>query len=153
MLCQMSKNFGKCFDLFTWASKFLTQMPQLFIIKICFAIKVNSICGAGRDTWNLRHKFHSQGSALRILGLRVAISMFQRPISRAVSERPSSRVPCFWVPGSRVSGSWDLRSQGPRSRVSGPDIWLSQKIDSRYYFTLLRYCLRYYFKTNNLPGD
>ena len=74
-------------------------MPQLFIIKICFAIKVNSICGAGRDTWNLRHKFHSQGPALRILGLRIAISKSQRPISRVL---------CLSVP---VPGSWDLRSQ------------------------------------------
>ena len=113
-------------------------MPQLFIIKICFAIKVNSICGAGRDTWNLRHKFHSQGSALRILGLRVAISMFQRPISRAVSERPSSRVPCFWVPGSRVSGSWDLRSQGPGSQVLIFDYSkkLIHVITLRYYVTV-----------------
>ena len=93
-------------------------MPQLFIIKICFAIKVNSICGAGRDTWNLRHKFDSEGPALRILGLRVAISKSQGPISRVLCVR----VPVLGsrVPELRVSGSWDLRSQGPRSPVSGP---------------------------------
>ena len=102
--------FGKCFGLFTGASNFLTEMSQLFIIKICFTIKVNSICGAGRDTWNLRHKFNSQGPALRILGLRVAISKSQGPISRVLGVR----VPRLRVPGS----------QGTSSRVSGPEFRL-----------------------------
>ena len=108
-LCVMSnvKCFDKCFGPSTRASKFLTQMPQPII---CFTIKVNSICGAGRDTWNLRHKFNSQGPALRILGLRVAISKAQGPISS---------VPCLRVSGSRVLGSLlsGLRVPGPGSQV------------------------------------
>ena len=94
----------------TRAPKFLTQMPQLFIIKICFTIKVNSICGAGRDTWSLRLKLNSQGPAVRILGLRVAISKSQGPISRVLGVR----VPRLRVPGS----------QGTSSRVSGPEFRL-----------------------------
>ena len=70
-------------------------MPQLFIIKSGFTIKVNSICGAGRDTWNLRHKFNSQGPALRTLGLRAAVSKSQEPISRV----SGVRVPCLRVQG------------------------------------------------------
>ena len=59
----------------------------------------------GRDTRILCHKFNSQGTALRILGLRV----------------PSPRDP---VPGSWVSvfhGPWfqGPRCQGPVFRVSG----------------------------------
>ena len=54
------------------APKFLNQIPLLFIIKICFTIKVNTICGAGRDTRNLCRKFGSQGLALKILSPRVA---------------------------------------------------------------------------------
>ena len=73
----MSKYFGKCFGPSTRAPKFWTQMPSLFIIKICFTNKVNSICSAGWDTRNLCHKFNFQGSALRILGLRVASPKFQ----------------------------------------------------------------------------
>ena len=76
-------------------------------------IKVNSVCGAVRDTWNLRHKFNSQGPALRILDLRVGHNF------------TDVRVPESWVSGSRVSGSqvsgsWGLRSQDPRSRASSP---------------------------------
>ena len=113
------KCFDKCFGPSTRASKFLTQMPQPII---CFTIKVNSICGAGRDTWNLRHKFNSQGPALRILGLRVAISKAQGPISRVLCVR----VPGSWVSESRVSGSLVLGSlvSGLRSWVSGPDFTL-----------------------------
>ena len=103
----MSKYFGKCFGLFTRASKFLNQMPKLFIIKICFSIKVYSICGVGWDTWNLRHKFNSQGSALRVLGLRVEIFKSQGPISR---------VMCVRIP---VPGSWASASFVPESGVSG----------------------------------
>ena len=95
-------------------------MPKLFIIKICFTIEINSSCGAGQDTWNLRHKFNSQGPALRILGLRVAISNSQGTISRVLGVR----VPCprFPVRGSWVSGSQSTRVPGsrlPESRVSG----------------------------------
>ena len=78
-----------------------------FVIKICFTIKINSICGAGQDTCNLRHKFNSQGPALRIMGLRVAISNSQSPSSRALGVR----VPC-----SRVPESWDTAPQSPRSQ-------------------------------------
>ena len=110
----MSKYFGKSFGPSTRAPKFLTQTPQLFIIKICFAIKINSICGAGRDTWNLHHKYNSQGPALRILGLRVIVSKNQGHISRILGVRvPCSRVQ---VPGSRVSGSCFSVSQSPRVR-------------------------------------
>ena len=67
-------------------------------------------------------KFNSQGPALRILGLRVAIFKSQGLIFRL----PCPRVP---VPGSRVPGSQSLGSQGPgsqgpRSRVSDPDFRL-----------------------------
>ena len=97
--------------------KFSTQMP--FIIKICFTIKVNSICSAGRDTRNLRHKLNSQGTALRILGLSVTSCKSQGPNSRVLGVR----VPCLRVPESRVSVSQVSGSQDPGSqglRVSGP---------------------------------
>ena len=73
-------------------------------MKICFTIEINSICDAGQDTWNLHHKFNSHGPALRILGLRVAISNSQGPISRLLG------VKC---PMSQSLGSQDLGSQGP----------------------------------------
>ena len=38
VLCQISKDFGKCFGPCT--PKFSTQMLYLFIIKICFTVKV-----------------------------------------------------------------------------------------------------------------
>ena len=112
VLCQMSKYFAKCFGPSTRAPKFFTQMPQLFIIKIFFAIKVNSIWGAGRDTRNLCHKFHSQGPALRILVLMVANSKSQGRKSKvpviqfqgSVSQIPSSLIPESGVSGSQVSG-------------------------------------------------
>ena len=80
-----------------------------------------------QDTWNLRHKFNFQGPALRILGLGVAISKSQGPISRVLGVKvPCPRVP---VPGSQDPGSQGpgvpgLRFQGPRSQVSGPDFRL-----------------------------
>ena len=59
-------------------------------------------------SWNLRHKFNSQGPSLRILGLRVAISKSQGPISRFLGVRvPESQGLGFQNPGSqglRVSG-------------------------------------------------
>ena len=76
------------------------------MMKICFTIEINSICGVGQDTWNLRHKFNYQGPALRILGLRVAI-----PIPRDLL-LGSSWVSVSHVPESR---SQDLESQGPVS--------------------------------------
>ena len=73
--------------------KFSTQKPKLFIIKICFTIKVNSICDASQDTRNLCHKFNSQGLALRIQGLSVASLKSQEPIFGVLGVRVS-------VPGS-----------------------------------------------------
>ena len=54
---------------------------------------------------------------------RVAISKSQEPISRILgvrvpeSQPPGSRVPDLKFSGSRVSGSWGLRSQGPGYQV------------------------------------
>ena len=116
MLCQMSKYFGKCFDPSSRAPKSLTLMPQLFIIKICFTIKVNSICRAGY--LESASQVKSQGPAVRILCCRVAIPKSQGPISRVLGVRvPCSRVP---VPGSWVSGSRVLGSRSPS--VSGPKV-------------------------------
>ena len=117
-------------------------MPKLFIIKICFTIKINSICGVGRDTWNLCPKFNSQGPALRILGLRVAISNSQAPISRVLGVK----VPCPRVPvrGSCVSGSRAPGSQSPRvpaPRV--PGLWISGS-----QVLILDYAL-----SNSYPGN
>ena len=131
----MSKYFGKCFGPSTRASKFLTKMPLLFVTKICFTIKVNSVCGAGRDTKNLCHKFNSQGPALRILGLKVAIPKSHGPIFRVLGVR----VPCPRVSESQVLGpesqglrvpalrARGLRSHGPWPWVSGPDARLYLK--------------------------
>ena len=96
--------------------KFSTRMPYLFIIKICVTIKVNSICGAGRDTRNLCHKFSSQGPALRILDLRVANSKSQGSSSGVLGVRVP--VPGSLVSGSCVIGSWSPRSLIPESQVS-----------------------------------
>ena len=111
--------------------KFSTQMPQLFITKICFRIKVNSIYGVGRDTRNLCHKISSQGPALRILGLRVASPK---------SQVPGLRVSSLRVPGSRVSVS-----QGPRSRISGsqvsdPDFRLCHEFTQIFFKMSLSRC-------------
>ena len=62
---------------------------------------MNAICGAGQDTWNLHHKFNSQGPALRILGPRVAIPNSNGRVSRV----PAPRVPVLKVSGSRSPGS------------------------------------------------
>ena len=111
--------------------KFTTQMPQLFIIKICFTIKVNSICGAGGDTRNQGLRVaspKSQGTSSRVLGVRVPC--FRVPESQGPgfqspgSQRPrvlNLRVPILRVPGSRGLGS---RVSGFWSRVSRPDIRL-----------------------------
>ena len=118
MLCQMSKYFGKCFGLSTPApeSSFWLRCPS-FIITICFTIKINSICGAGQDNRNLRHKFNSQCHALRMLGLRVAISNSQGPISRVLDVRvlcPRAPVSGSWVSGSRVQEFQSPRASAPR---------------------------------------
>ena len=108
--------------------KFSTQISYLFIIKIRFIIKVNSICGAGRGTRNLCHKFNSQSPALRILGLRVANPKSQWPSSGILGVRvPCLRVldsqvrqPRVLVPGSWVSVFHSPRSQGPEPLCPGP---------------------------------
>ena len=120
-------------------------MPYLFIIKICFTIKVNSICGAGRDTRNLCHKFSYKGSALRIFGSQRHKSQFQGiqfqgpGCQGLMSQVLGCQGPRF--PGYRVSEFWVSRSQGfqvsglrvpglklsePGFRVSGPDFRLCQ---------------------------
>ena len=118
----MSKYFGKCFGPSTPAPKFSTQMPYFLIIKICFTIKVNSICGAGRDTRNLCHKFSSQGPALRILGLRFTSLKSQGSSFRALVVKvpcPGFQGPSSQSPWSRVSGSQRLGPQGLRDWVLG----------------------------------
>ena len=114
---------------------FSIQMPQLFIIKIRFTIKVNLICGVGPDTSNLCHKFNSQDPPRTILGLSVASPEYQGPSSRVMGARvpcPRVPVPRFWVSVPRVPGSqssrvqsvgfqsyrsWVSGSQGPGSQV------------------------------------
>ena len=78
-------------------------MPQLFIIKICFTIKVNSVCGAGRDT--------------RILRLRVTSPKSKGPSSRFLGPGVLLHSPLFW--GPRVSGSHVSGSQVPALSVPG----------------------------------
>ena len=94
-------------------------MSQLFIIKICFTIKVNTICGAGRDTRNLCHEFISQGPALSILSLR-AVS------HKSHFQGPSSRVRGVKFPRPRVPNSQSPRVPGSRFWVSGPNFRLCQ---------------------------
>ena len=143
---QLLKHFftlsrGKCFGPSTRATRFLTQMPYLFIIKICFAIKVNSIYGAGRDTRNLCHKFSYKGSALRILGLRVTSRNSNGPSSGVLG----ARVSCPRVLGVRVPDSQGTRSQsshGPRvfrSQVSGSRASRSQNPGSGSQVLILDY--------------
>ena len=122
----MPKYFGKCFGspkCFR-APEFWTQMPQLFIIKICCTVKVNSIFSAAWDTRNLCQKFSSQGPALRILGLGLQVPSFRDAVSG--SQVSGYRVPQSWVSGSwfaalRVPGSWVLGCRVCGFRVSGPD--------------------------------
>ena len=100
----MPKYLGKCFGPSTRVPRFSTQMPWLFIIKICFTIKawrklIQSVVRVG--ILGMCHKFSSQGPALRILGLRVASLKSRRPSSRVLSVRVP--VPGFWVPVLRVS--------------------------------------------------
>ena len=102
----MSKYFGKCFSPSTRAPKFSTQMLRFFFSKLCFIIKVSTICGAGRDTRNLCLKFNSQGPALRILGFMITCSKFQGPSSRVLGVT----VLCSRVPGP---GSWVSRYRVP----------------------------------------
>ena len=104
----MPKYVGKYFGPSTPAPKFLTQMSKLFIIKFCLIIKVNTICSVGQDTRNLSHKFNSQASALRILGVKVASPKSQGPSSRVLGVK----APCPRVPESKGLGS---QVPGPES--------------------------------------
>ena len=111
---------------------FRLRCPSFLLSKLCLTIKVSTICGAGRDTRNLCHKFSSQDLALRILGFRVICPKFQETSSRVLgfgypvpgSQSPRVMVPRFSilglrVPGIRVPGSKSQSSgsQGPRSQV------------------------------------
>ena len=92
--------YVKCQNVLVHLLEYLSfrlRCPQFFIIKICFTSKVNSVCGVGRDTRNLCHKFNSQGPTLRILGLWIASPKSQGPSSRILGVR----IPC---PGSQ--GPW-----------------------------------------------
>ena len=121
-------------------------MSQLFIIEICFTKKYNTICGGGQ--------LLVSGSP--VLGVQVPGSKgWKSQVLGSQGPRvPSPRIsgpqfPGYQVPGprSQVPGSWvlgyqapDLRvlslgSQGPGSRVQGPDFrlcfksqWLNFKI-------------------------
>ena len=107
MLCQMSKYFGKCFGPSTRAPKFLTQMPELFIIKIWFTIKVNLWCGSGYLESVSQVQFSgscSQDCGSQGRNFQVPETHIQGPGCQG------SKILCLRVPG--------LRSQGPR--VPGP---------------------------------
>ena len=147
MLCQMSKYFGKCFGPSTQAtgSSFWLSCPSFLLskftsqLKLIQSVVLAGILGICVTSW-----------ILRILCLRVTIPKSQGPISRGLGVR----VPCPTVPRSQASGSRvsesqgpgsqgpglqvpeshgtgtqtpgvaGLRSQGPRSRVLGPDFRL-----------------------------
>ena len=124
----MSKYLGNYLGPSTRSPNFSIEMPYLFIIKIKVkvnSIKVNSIFGAGWDTRNPCHNFNTQGPAVRILGLRVAILKSKGASSRVLGVRalcprvPDSRVPSLRVPSSQVLDFNVSGSQGPGSRVSG----------------------------------
>ena len=138
----MYEYFGKCFGLFTRASNFLTQMPQLFIIKICFKLKlIQSVVRVGilgisvassilrvllSGFWASGSQFPSPRDPFP--GSWVSGSQFHGSESQGlvIQNRGSQglRIPGLGVPGSWVSESWGLRSHGPRSRVLGPDFRL-----------------------------
>ena len=114
----MSEYFGKCFGPFTQASKFLAQMPQLFITKFASQLKlIQSVVPVG------------------ILGICVTSSILSVLLSEfwvSGSEFPSPRdpFPGFWVSESQFHGpgcqgvvSQNLGSHGLRvgvSRSQGP---------------------------------
>ena len=128
----MSKYFGKFFGPSTRAPKFSTQMPQLFIISICFTIKawrklVQSV------VWVRVLRICARSSILSVLcsGFWVSGSQVPSPrdpvpwswVSGSQFQGPKSRVPGLKIPGSQVSGSQGPGSQGPSIpglRVSRP---------------------------------
>ena len=82
------------------APTFLTYMPYLFIIKICFIKKVNTICGVGQLLVS-----GSQGIISRVPGVRIYVPGLQVP---------SLSIPSPGVPGLESHG---LGSEGPGSQV------------------------------------
>ena len=149
---------------------FWLRCPSFFIIKICFTIKVKSICDASPDTCKMHHKFNFQGAALRILGLRVAISKSQGLISRVLGVRlPCSKasVQGSWVWGSRVQGPRVPGYRVAESRVSGSRIprvpdrrvldpmvqgsRLSRSWDPGSQVLILEYANNIDFNESNLP--
>ena len=82
----------------------------------------------------MRRKFNFHSPALRILGLRLAISKSQGPISGSSSlvpcpRVPGTRIPGVRVPGSRVAGSW-----GPGSQVSGSQVLILDYVQIEIVF-------------------
>ena len=100
---------------------FRLRCPSFLLSNLCFIIKVTTICGAGRDTRNLCHKFSSQGLCFQESGFQGNMSQvpgayFQSPVCQGtVFQVP--RVPGSRVPGSRVSGSQSPGSQSPGHQV------------------------------------
>ena len=102
---------------------FWLKCPSFLLSKLCFIIKVSTICDVGWDTRNLCCQFHLQGPALRILGFRVTC-----PKPHGLSSRVLGvKVLCPRVPKSQDHGSQGLHpgSQCPGSqspRVPGPRV-------------------------------
>ena len=119
----MSKYFGEYFGPSTRRPYFSTQMPQLFVIKICFTFKINTIYGTGQDTRNLCNKFNYQGSAIRILYLTVASPKSKDASSRVLSV--TAPCPRIKILGSLVLGSRVPGLRVPGSPFSGPDLRIS----------------------------
>ena len=90
--------------------KFSTCMLSLFIIKICFTIKVNTISGGAQllvsgCLESMCLKSNSQGFGLRILELVIAGPKpegFDSRVPGLRSQGLGSQVPGSWVSGSRV---------------------------------------------------
>ena len=95
------------------APTFSTPIPWLFIIKICFTNKANTICGGGQLLVS-----RSQGPISRVSGVRVPY--------------PSVVTANFRGPRSRVPGSQVLGPRCPWSRVSGPDFRLCHMLMYRW---------------------
>ena len=122
------------------APKFSTHIPQLYVIKICFSIKVNTICDGGQllvsgYQESICHKFNSHspglgGSGSQGLGFQVPMSQFQ-------------------APGCQKSGSQSPKSQGPSSQLprsqSGSDFRLCHFMSTKMH-CCLRFFIYYYFK-------
>ena len=129
---------------------FRLRCPGFLLSKLCFIIKISTICGAGQDTRNLCHKFNSQDLALRILSFRVTCPKSQGPSSRVLGVRvlcprvPESYSPRFLVLGLRIPG---LRSQDPGSKSSWPQGSGSQGLGSQVL--ILDYVLNFVLMKHN----